>query len=706
MTIEDQLRDSLRIHAERAPEGRMLAEGIVAQAAGRPVRPRRRHSWRAWGLPLMSAAAVGAVVVALVVVNDNRHVGSPAVTPATSHNVATTPPSGATDTTPHGVPSVLPYKVYDLTFVGNDGWALAQSLCPQGMKCPAFPGADILHSSAAHDWTLVATAPFEISSTMDCVAPCGVSNLRFATDKIGYAFGASTFYMTTDGGKTWKKQPGGAAALETLDGNVIRVVTTQPGCSPPGCQYGVQTAGLGSSKWTTVDLPAYSVDMSPGVTLARTGRDAYLLIYGHTAGGASNAESTLLVSHNNGATWTNRGEPCMPVPAGEVLSAEIDSTAVGAGADGSVVVACTPRQATENVAAQSYVEVSTDRGASFARSDGGVFASQVTQLAVADAQNLCAQADTLFCTHGSGWSRAASGHDSVITTNWIGFESATDGRALSDDGQTLWTTHDAGRTWIQSRFTPGATNSGSSTPVQPSPSPTLTYSQPLTCRKLQVGLMNSKGALSVNPSDGSVGLAVTNQDDTTACTFYGSIGVHVFYSENNVAKTYQVLSPVQRGPLVLSPGGAAYSTLSWNPNCLTLTSSVAFSASSGSGSGLRDQKQIGLRIPICQLAITTPTATATEGSSACLTADQALALVAGVAGRAGISLSKTHPYACEGGWAYVNYVWPPPHANNSTEDLHYINGSWTIVQNRIVACGRDAASSLMPPAIFQYGCGN
>ena len=87
-----------------------------------------------------------------------------------------------------------------------------------------------------------------------CEDPC-IQDIRFATDQIGYAYGPSAFFMTTDGGVTWQRAPGGADALETLDGNVIRVVDQVGGGCVPGCDYNVETAPIGSTtRGTSVDL--------------------------------------------------------------------------------------------------------------------------------------------------------------------------------------------------------------------------------------------------------------------------------------------------------------------------------------------------------------------------------------------------------------------------------------------------------------------
>ena len=40
----------------------------------------------------------------------------------------------------------------------------------------------------------------------------------------------------------------------------------------------------------------------------------------------------------------------------------------------------------------------------------------------------------------------------LANASWVGFESQTEGRAVTDGGRTIWTTHDGGQTWSPYRF--------------------------------------------------------------------------------------------------------------------------------------------------------------------------------------------------------------------------------------------------------------
>jgi photosystem II stability/assembly factor-like uncharacterized protein len=264
-----------------------------------------------------------------------------------------------------------------------------------------------------------------------CKAPC-VEHLRFATDQIGYAFGPGAFFMTTDGGRSWQRQPGGAIAVETADQNVVRVTSSGTGC-PAWCDIKVETAPMGTTVWTTVSLP--SPVGGDGFAFDRQGADVYLLSLGSPAGGTDSARSTLFRSIDDGATWQQLKEPCPQV------GREVDSTAIGAGAAGRASVICYVRGTDRWFAATS-----TDNGASFTRGGDlpigtvdGITGDPATVLAVRGRQGLRVSHD-----RGRTWHRIDEPFGPVT---FAGFESTTVGRVIANGGRTIWTTYDAGRTW-------------------------------------------------------------------------------------------------------------------------------------------------------------------------------------------------------------------------------------------------------------------
>jgi photosystem II stability/assembly factor-like uncharacterized protein len=436
------LRRSLAAHAAEAPKGELLARRIIDSAgADVPVAgPPSRRGWRSWALPIVAAGAVAGVVAALVGIEHVRPTaanqpGSP--TPSVLSTQQPTPlpttsaPESPAPTTVPAVPSKLAnVRIADLTFVGDDvGWALGSADCVGGRgRCTA-----VLRTTDGTHWTGMSGAAFNVIDVKGCADPC-VTNLRFANGLVGYAFGPSAFYVTTDGGRSWHRRPGGAIQLETLDNNVIRVTGTNGGCPGP-CNIRVETAAIGSSSWTPADFIPNQLDVS-AVLLSREGHDAYLLLTGNPAGGAPSATSTLYRSRDDGRTWQAVGEPCPQT------GQEVDSTAIAAGGADRVSALCATRQSPQRY----RVATSVDAGSHFVGRPANVPLDRVAALA--------GDPDTALVAAGSGLARSTDGGvhwhriaEVTGTIQFVGFESMRVGRAVSQNGTRIWTTRDAGRTW-------------------------------------------------------------------------------------------------------------------------------------------------------------------------------------------------------------------------------------------------------------------
>jgi photosystem II stability/assembly factor-like uncharacterized protein len=457
--IEAALRASLTEHARHAPAASMLAEHIIGEVDLLPPARERRWSrqWRTWTLPLVAAGSVAAVAAALIGVTQFRHSADhkPPAVPVTSIAPAPTPsatapaprstapnPPPATHSAPKEV-TLTHFQAIDLTFVGADrAWALGTADCLNGRAGPC--AAMVRTTDGGASWHGMTPPPANVTGANGCADPC-VHHIRFATDGIGYAYGPSALFMTTDGGANWQRQPGGADGLETLDGNVIRVVDQAGGGCVPGCDYNVETAAIGGTKWRSVDLPGtYDNGSSVGVALVRTGHRAFVEVFGHVAGGGQDATSLLYTSADDGATWTRRGEPC-PQSAGR----EVDSMQVSAGADGSVAVLCSPRGG-----GGGFTAISADGTGPFraggplpANSAGGLLGAASARV------QLVVSADALYRTQDGGntW-QPISAVPLGASPTFIGFESATVGRVVIGTGQTIWTTRDAGLTWTKHTF--------------------------------------------------------------------------------------------------------------------------------------------------------------------------------------------------------------------------------------------------------------
>jgi photosystem II stability/assembly factor-like uncharacterized protein len=410
------------------------------------LRPRNGwRAWKTWSLPLLAAGAVAAVVGAVVGIGAMRHSAAPPA-PAMSHQGTPAPVQTVHSTpTPHNSRPVLPpqpdpngvtgFRVMDLTFVGvNRGWAAGLANCVSG---PGLCTA-LFRTTNGRTWTSMPGAQFNMPMPNDaCADPC-VEHIRFANAKVGYAFGPDALLMTTDGGRNWIRQPGGALAIETLNDNVIRVVAKHLGCPGP-CDISVQTSAIGSTSWHAVALAGTPVS---GITVAlsRSGSDAYLLITQNPAGGASNETSTLYVSTDNGATWKPHGEPC-PQAGGEV-----DSVAIAAAPPNTLTVLCAKRA---NGGRPQFVLLSKNAGATFQRM--GHLAPGVSAILAGDPNTELVVAGAkayLTADATAHWTRIRP----LTDVSFLGFESASVGRAVTDGGGVVWSTYDGGKTWNPYEF--------------------------------------------------------------------------------------------------------------------------------------------------------------------------------------------------------------------------------------------------------------
>lgn len=262
--------------------------------------------------------------------------------------------------------------------------------------------------------------------------------MRFANDNIGYAYGATSLYMTLDGGRRWNQQPGGAIALETAGGNVVRVTASSSGC-PAWCNIKIFTAPIGTSRWTRANLPRAQMPLGGfGIELARSGNNVYLLNLGHPAGGGSRATSDLYVSHDNGQHWTVRPEPCPQIHH------EVDSLAITAAPPEQVTVECAPRYLSP--ARHAFIATSNDAGATFRRQPGNIPFHAIGTVLAGDPAHALLAADWTLATRSPSrpW-RLVDGITNQIT--YAGFQNPTTARVISDNQHRLWTTHDSGATW-------------------------------------------------------------------------------------------------------------------------------------------------------------------------------------------------------------------------------------------------------------------
>lgn len=449
--VADEVRRRLAEQARHAPAGDLVAERVIARAeAGARRRSLPSLPW----LRLVAAAAAVLAVAGIAVAvtrtgggDDHRddaaqstQVAPPSTLLETPASTSDSPSSSAapspmtSDASKISVPTLTGVKVLDITFTGGgNGWGLASADCLQGSgRCTAL----LRTSDGGAVWQSRPNTPFHVAGVDGCSAPC-VTNLRFATDQVGYAFGRDALFMTTDGAGSWQRLDGGADALETLDGNVIRVSSDATDC-PPGCNYTVRVADVGSRDWRTVSLPG-PAGAGDGVQLARDGDHAYLLVLANPAGGAGRATSTLWTSADDGATWRNRGEQCA------ADGGENDSRALTTASDGTVFLVCRDR-----TSGRQAIAVSTDDGSRWTTGPASLGAADVTAFGAASASTMLVGTDDTYRSTDGG--RRFTRPDGIGPVAYLGFASDTVAHAIAADGRTIYTSTDAGKTWQGVRF--------------------------------------------------------------------------------------------------------------------------------------------------------------------------------------------------------------------------------------------------------------
>lgn len=380
----------------------------------------------------------------------------------TSTAAATTTTTGSTgaSTTTALNPTTLPagaalpkgFTVTDLTWVSDtQGWALGTA------PCTVAPCTSVAHTDNGGLTWAGLPAPKAYLETqqppMGCspTVPC-IHGIRFANAEVGYTFGTTSLWLTTDGGHIWTEKANDSTDdLEIGNGVVVR--TTPGACAPPGCHYEVQTTTVGSTTWHP--LPASTVT-GDGTYLALQGPNIYVGAFGHVAGGAQDAHTNFARSNDGGADWTTFADPCGVTATGT----EADASAIGAAPGNYLVVGCTSRPLGE----PGFVVVSTNGGATFGPHLGNLLrppanGEYLAKISAATGQRLVA---LVVASDGSSVSaNIAVSNDAGVTWTvthtqalpsndqnvvYLGFEDAVTGRAVIVSN-TILTTTDGGGHW-------------------------------------------------------------------------------------------------------------------------------------------------------------------------------------------------------------------------------------------------------------------
>ena len=523
--VEARLRDEFRLLRER-----------LELRGPDPKRAFASHRPRLWFHRRLIVAVTGAGIVVggstgLALALTASHQSATPTTTVTSSPVAPKTPSIATTPTPLPVPVPGLFSPSDFTAISaTQWWLIGPSPCRAGTCSLIAATAD-----GGITWHALSVPGPPYAANGEPVSG-DVTELRFSTPQIGWAFGPA-LYGTVDGGRTWTPIDlgGSVDSLEPGLGKVYAVVS--PGPYPATCNASggcsdeqLWSAPIGTSDWTLDTAPGDFVG-----PVAVHGEDVYLL----PAKGTSSIPG-ILASTDEGTHFTTY--PNVGYGLGCTFSPVTDDVVWGfcsTGMFGGGVI-------------------STDGGHSFTGVDLGqapndsalVGASATVAVAVSGAQG-----QPLEQTTDGGKTFIDVQAAPSPTGNWklIGFTNPEDGYALwngaSGTGtEDLWHTTDGGANWSQVVI--------NSTP--PPPTATCQVSQ-LTAEETAEG--GSGGFLGAT--------VILTNGSAFACSLYGYPGVEAVGSSGQTITNatrgclYLACKTITPRLVTLQPGGSAYFSLEW-----------------------------------------------------------------------------------------------------------------------------------------------
>lgn len=371
---------------------------------------------------------------------------------ATSGPARPPAPSGTVRPSPSKTGAKAGTELADLSWTStDDGWALAGVPCGQN-TCAEV--ARTTNGGRTWHWVHAPSAYLALSSHSDPNLPV-VSNIRFATNKIGYLFNESMF-MTTDGGRTWVRQPQETESLEPASGAVLRLVYTSEDCNP-SCAYQIQRAPAGSTQWQTVFTihPVAQVTVTSQIVW-QGDEIAYAVVYGKPpSGGEGSEQATIARSTDGGLTWTTLKDPCGVVGDGG------DGGELAAAPGGFAAMTCV-NTAAKSMSKLEFMVTSSDSGLTWSgpRWQSGTDApGWITIPASGEIVGETSKGLVVSFDGGQHWRVVESGANSGGTSDstdsdynpFLGFETPSTGR-WTEYPRTIWTTRDGGLHWTHSQF--------------------------------------------------------------------------------------------------------------------------------------------------------------------------------------------------------------------------------------------------------------
>ena len=217
--------------------------------------------------------------------------------------------------------SVLPdgFRAQAITFVSAEhGWILGVRPCGEA-KCTI-----VLHTTdGGQTWHKIGFIHAPL--TYDKVA--GVTEVRFADDLHGWAFGPS-LWSTADGGTTWTKEPipGGGNLVPVLAAGADAAYALVSSCrlnqTPSTCDPAkLWTTAPGSDSWTETSLRLPAGLVTNTARMAVHGQVAYLIV-------PRESDPDFVRATVDGVHWSPRPDPCTAIDEMLVEVTAISDTGV------------------------------------------------------------------------------------------------------------------------------------------------------------------------------------------------------------------------------------------------------------------------------------------------------------------------------------------------------------------------------------------
>jgi len=319
------------------------------------------------------------------------------------------------------------------------GWVLGAAACGKN-ACAEVIGT----TDAAMTWRLIGTVDAPIA---EFGGRPGITEIRFATPAVGWAFGTYLF-RTSTGGKFWARVPipGGGKQVLALAASPTQTYAVVTGCAwgagicpRPLSFWRIPTGGRGG--WTRIPL---RLPPNDGADVAVFGATVYVLDEQLQFG-----RPDLFYASTDGRHFTARPAPCNHAKDLALIQA------VPMSAD-RVAMLCDGNPGFSKAVKTVYVSADTGKTDTYA-GQMGLFGIQA-QLAASPSGNLAVASTSngsfiyINDTHKQAWTMVegigdggAGWNDITYVTNsqaWVVYRPADS----SGTGQ-LWATHDAGLHW-------------------------------------------------------------------------------------------------------------------------------------------------------------------------------------------------------------------------------------------------------------------